>query len=370
MNPRLRSIVIVGLLALATFLLYWPGVDAAASAADHRALLSQVRTYPLFFRAADGSWLQPIPIYFLAILGVHAPVWMAVADVVLIFLAAQCLLRQGWTAMVTALLLLLFPAHALLGQAAQDAIYPLPFVLAWLLCVLSFFDRPRSWLLFVGTLSLGVGVYTQQSAPITMAAFLIVTLAAAWIEGHRAPGVFAAALAGFAIPLLLMAPWFAMHPESYPDTMGAWTIHKAHLRFPLDGVRAFLNWNTLGARASLYWDIYNPSFLLFRDDAGTFSEKPPMLLALALLAPIGLKRLLTTNRASIACLLLAALAAAPLAAATFGERHAIHRALPMVAFLSLLGGLGVAELLESHRRPVRVAAALLLASVPLQYFFI
>jgi hypothetical protein len=368
LSPRLRSIVIVGLLALATFALYWPAVDASASTVGGDSLLSLVRTHPLFFRIDDGSWRQPIPVYFRAILGDHAPVWMAAVDVVLIYLAALCFLRQRWAPPITAVLLLLFPAHAVFGRSAQDAIYPVPFVLAWLLCLLSFFNRPRHWLMFVGALCLGAGVYTQPSAPITMAAFLIVTLAAAWIEGHRAPGVFAAALAGFAIPLLLMAPWFVLHPESYPDTMGAWAIHKAHLRSPLDGVRAFLNWNTLGARASLYWEIYNPSFLLFRSEAGAFSAKPPMLLALAVLVPLGLKRLLTVNRASIAWLLLTGLATAPLAAATFGERHAIDRALPMVVFLSLLGGLGVAELLESPRTPVRVAAALLLASVPLQYF--
>ena len=37
----------------------------------------------------------------------------------------------------------------------------------------------------------------------------------------------------------------------------------AHLRIPLDGVRAFVNPGTLGNRASLYWGFWDPSWLFF-----------------------------------------------------------------------------------------------------------
>ncbi len=336
-------------------------------------------SYPLFFRSDDGLWQQPIPIYLSAIFGALAPILVGAVDVVLIYVATSRLLKSRRMAVIAAAMLLLFPAHLIFSRQTVDAIYPLPFVIAWLIALLTFLDRPRppqintvkfhTWLLVVGGLCLGIGVYTQPSAPITMAAFLIVTFGTLLLEGHRQPAVFAATAAGFAVPLLLMAPWFAMHPETYQDTMGAWAIHKAHIRFPLDGVRAFLNWNTLGTRASLYWEVFNPSFLLFRDEGGTFSRMAPMLVAVAVLVPIGAKRLLTGNRAAVGFLLLAGLAVSPLAASTFGERHALHRALPMVVFLSLLATSGALQLIESRRAAVRFAGIALLVFIPLQYLF-
>lgn len=301
---------------------------------------------PLFFQSADGTWLQPIPIYLASIFGAFAPLFIGSLDVVLIYVVAAQLLKSRRVAAMAVLILLLFPAHAVFMRQASDAIYPVPFVLGWLVCLLAFLDRPRPWLLVAGGMALGVGIYTQPSAPIMMAAFVVVSLGALWFDGHRVPRFYVALLGGFAVPLLLMVPWFAMHSETYQETMGRWAIHKAHLRYPLDGVRAFLNWNTLALRASLYWEMFNPSFLLFREDSGAFSTRAPMLIPVAMLVILGVRTALTSARPAIAIVLLAGLAASPLAASTFGESHALHRALPMVVFLSLLGALGVQTVVE------------------------
>ncbi|MEO8683149.1 MAG: hypothetical protein ABI665_29155, partial [Vicinamibacterales bacterium] len=160
--------------------------------------------------------------------------------------------------------------------------------------------------------------------------------------------------------------WFAMYPDTYQETMGRWAIHQAHIRSPLEGLRAFVNWNTLSTRISLYWESFNPAFWLF-GDPGVINGRAPMLVAVAVFALMGIKRLLSGSRASLAFLLLAGLAVSPLAASTFGQHYALALAPTMVIFVSLLAGLGVLEVLESRRTTVRVAGAVLLVAIPLQY---
>jgi 4-amino-4-deoxy-L-arabinose transferase-like glycosyltransferase len=326
-------------------------------------------SFPLFVQSADGTWLQPIPFYVSSAFGPRAPFVVGVIDLILTSAAAPPQPQRRRGGAPTAALLMFFPAHAIFMGQSGDAIYPVAFVAAWLLCLLRFLDEPRPRWLLAGGLSLGLGVYTQPSAPISMTVFALISLAALWLDGHRRPRLWAALLAGFALPLLLMVPWFARHPETYNDTMGAWAIQKAHIRFPLDGVRAFLNWNTLGTRVGIYWETFNPSFLLFRANDGVFAQMAPMTLSVAVLALAGIRAVLTRYRSSVAFLLLAGLAATPLAASTFGARHPIDRALPMVLFLSLLAGVGLDRWLQSPRRDVRLVAFVLAALIPIEYWF-
>jgi hypothetical protein len=374
LSPRLRSIAIAGLLALATFTLYWLGT-ASGTAGPHQAgILNQAtkaRDFPLFFRDDVAGWLQPVPVYFAAVLGRSATLLIGAINVGLLYAVATRLFMKGGLAVCAALILALTPVHAQYSQSPDQAIYSLPFVLGWLLCVLSFLDVQRVGRLFASGLCLGVGIYTQPAAPITMAALLLLTLAALGVEGHKRLKPYVIVIVGFVLPMLPMVPWFAIYPETYPDTMGAWAIQKAHVRFPLDGIRAFLNWNTLSSRVSIYWGTLNPSFLFFRSETMPASglASPPFLFSVAVLAPVGIGRALTSMRPSIALLLVGGVLTAPLAASTLGQRHPIDGAMPLVAFMTCLSGLGVAQLLESPVKWMRFTAVALLVLIPVQFFF-
>jgi len=136
-----------------------------------------------------------------------------------------------------------------------------------------------------------------------------------------------------------MIPWFVAHPETYPDTIGAWLIHKAHIRNPVDGLRALANWNMLGTRVSIYWELFNPTALLFG----------ALLTPLALLIPIGLFTAFATLDSRRRFLLFGGLLLAPLAAAAFGTSDAPSRALAMIPFLTLFGSWGLCRLLNLDR---------------------
>ena len=366
MSGRLRSIVTAAAIAGVALAFYGTRLGPPPPlSADEAALHAQAqsvasngrdttgRLAPLFFQAAEDHWLQPIPVYataaVLKVTGTgewgsrFSTARLAVLSAVLIYFVARRLFRREWLAIACSALLALTPALYSYARIAGDGPYPLPFVLAWLYCLLAFRDRPRAWLLIIAGLALGLGVYTQPGAPITMALLAVLTVLVLRSFGHRTVRTVAVFAGGFVLPLLVMVPWFLSHPESYRDTMGRWAILQAHIRFPLDGLRAFVNWTTLGQRASLYWGFFDPAWLFFSgsEHTGVLRGAAPLLWPMALLVPLGLAQVLKTGASAAAILLIGGLVIAPMAAATLGVPHNIGQAMTVVPFATLLAGFGL-----------------------------
>ena len=366
MSGRLRSIVTAGAIAGVTLLLYAARLGPPPPlSADEAALHAQAqsiaangrdttgRIAPLFFQVSEERWLQPIPVYttaaVLAVTGGgewgsrFGAVRPVVLGAVLIYLIGRRLFRREWLAIACSVLLVTTPALYTYGRLANDGPYSLPFVLIWLYCLLAFRDRPRAWLLVIAGVALGLGVYSQPGGPITMALLAAITVPVLGASGHRTPRALAAFAGGFLLPLLVMVPWFVNHSDSYRDTMGRWAILQAHIRYPLDGLRAFVNWNTLGQRASLYWGFFDPSWLFFRaaEPTGVLRGAAPFLWPMAVLVPLGIVQALKTGRSPVPILLIGGLVIAPMAAATLGVAHNIGQAMTVVPFAVLLAGFGL-----------------------------
>src|SRR4029078_9093449 len=86
-------------------------------------------------------------------------VLVGVTDIVLIFFVARRMFKSALLAVASAALLALTPAHFILSRYALDYLYPVPFVLGWLLCVLAYLEHGRTRTLFAATFVLGLGVY-------------------------------------------------------------------------------------------------------------------------------------------------------------------------------------------------------------------
>jgi len=350
-----------GLLAVLAFGLYAIRTSAPLSPAEHDLLRqaagvgSAANGFPLFFHLEDEHWLQPVAVYATALAGRMsspdnagrlASAAIGGLNVALVFLLARRLYASTLVAGGTALLLMATPAHIAYARTGVDAIYPLPFVLAWVLALVSYFETGDRRLAAAGAFALGVGVYSHPSAPLTMGFLLVVTVATIWMSGRRDRSSVAVPVAAFVAPLAVAAVWLAANPTAYPDTFGRWAIHAAHLRSPWDGVRAFVNWNTLGTRLSLYWGFFDPSWLFFD---GPDSPAPPLrgaspfLFATAMALAAGVSQRLRVGLSPTSLLLLAGIAVAPLAASTFGTPHAISDFLMIVPLVVVLAAGGVAD---------------------------
>ncbi len=333
----MRPVVTACLLAGVTFLLYSYQLTGEPAGTRESQLLAQAQSGsgPLFFHAGDGQWLQAFPVYVTSVIWTLgggdqsarlASVAIAAVNVVLLLLSARRLFDSALPALIAPLLLLVTPAHITFARSGSDALFSVPFVLLWLLAMLRVWNSGSTAAALAAGIALGAGIYTNRAAPLTMG-FLLVVSAAALVAGARKWRSAAFVVAGFGVMALPAAAWFAMNPSTYPDTFGRWAIHLAHVRNPLDGVRAFLNWNTLGNRASLYWGFLDPAWLFF--------ENMFLLVMLPLLLiGVGTWRRVLSRYGMI--LVAGGAIATPLAGSSFGEPHYAADALTFLPFAILL----------------------------------
>jgi 4-amino-4-deoxy-L-arabinose transferase-like glycosyltransferase len=355
---RLQPIITACLLAGVTLLLYGFRIAAAPLSADESIFVAQARTigpsFPLFFHVGDEHWLQPAAVYAHALVraigagdasGRVASAIAGAADVALVFAVVRVFARE-WIAVAAALLLLLTPAHWSYARLGTDAILPAPFVLIWLLGMLNYFTRHQSRALGIAGVALGIGTYTHQTAPLTMAWLAVISMAAVLAARPSTMRAVAALFAPYALLLLPAAAWFAQSPASYMDTFGRWAVLAAHVRFPLDGLRAQVNWNTLSNRAALFWSFVDPSMLFF---AARGAAVAPMLACAAILVPLGALRILASSERGARVVLVSAAVVPIVIASTFGGPANLANAVAMMALAAVLAAAGL-ESLRSRSR--------------------
>jgi 4-amino-4-deoxy-L-arabinose transferase-like glycosyltransferase len=332
------------------------------------------RVLPLFIQISDPRtpdtsrpyWYQPVVFYLIALFikilpfaewSVRLPVALiGVLNIALIYLVGRRLFSRPEYALVAAGLIAFAPAHFIMSRQALDYLCPLPFVLAWLWCLLRYLDGRRPSLAVVGAV-LGVGTFSYVAAWALTPIFLALSIAAVWSRGDRWPAV-ARLCGGFAAPIALAVPWLLRHPEPILHNLA---------RYRDNGPAV-----DLLHRVSLYWDYFSPSFLFFAggtDPTQTTSRAGVWPLPVAVFLIVGLIALLR-QRGVVAWLLLAGLALAPLPVVLVlppNPEYSIARALLLLPFGSLIAAHGAAAMFGHRLAAVRIAAIALVVFIPLQF---
>jgi 4-amino-4-deoxy-L-arabinose transferase-like glycosyltransferase len=335
------------------------------------------RLLPLYFEMRllrEHVWFQPMLVYLTApVLAVVQPsqavfrmpsVAIGVVDVLLVFLVARRLFRSRRWAYGAAILLAATPAHMIHSRMAMDFIYPLPFVLGWLWCLLDYLERRRLPILFAATSLLGIGFYSYIASVMMMPIYLGLTCLALLAASERSLRPYLVAAAGFAWPLLAIAAWLPSHTGVVADTLGRYHIGGGILR-P----------TALTDRISVYWRFFDPAFLFLIGGYTRLTNSTRLvgvfLAPLLVLIPLGAIRAATTRRTPFTVVLLLGFLLAPLAAviAVPEEPYASDRELAVLVFGVLLAMLGIEALAVRGTPWARRTLAALLAVVPLHFAF-
>lgn len=339
----------------------------------------QGRFFPLFFQVNARFWATPIVIYttalFLKVLPLSETVirlpsvLVGVADVLLVYLVGARVLRNRWLALLAAALLALTPAHFIHSRLAVDHIYPLPFLLGSLLCLVVYLERPDLRVLFLGTSLLGLGFYSYLGCVAMMPLYFLLTCGTiVAVHGKPARPLLVAA-AGFIWPILVIVPWLLQHPAQFSRQVQMYSIYDSTALNPLQGLRELLSYTSLTARAGVYYEFFNPSFLFLSGDAGLINSTRMagvFLLPLAVFIPIGINHIVNARRTPAHLVLLVGFALAPVAALLVLEVK-VNRALAMLPFGVLIATVGVDCLLRATHKLWRAVGIALLVAIPLQF---
>ncbi len=366
------------------------GVVAEAIARTGRNLRGDL--LPLFVNLADplgekaqpwgDTWYQPFLFYLTALAvkvlpfseaAVRAPAAFlgGVVSPLLMYLVAMRLLGNRLQAIVAALVLALAPAHLILSRQALDYICPLPFVLAWLWCLVSFVQTGRVVFAAAGGVLLGLGCYSY----IASWAMMPIYLALSWLVFYRTGRGFtkpaAVATIGFALPLVVLIPWLWMNPQMVRETVARYSMPSVEqdARPRTTGVAAMAQ--SARRSAATYVSYFNPVTLFVRGGPSmtTSTARTGMfLLPVAVWLPAGLYVLWRRrDPTGFHWVLLAGFLTAPVPAALKGEPDMVQRALYMIPFAALISAMGFGLMWQARHRMVRVAALLALLAIPIQF---
>ena len=363
-----------------------------AHAIAHTLRDTNGRLLPLYFQMPQiggNVWFHPMVVYAMAFwlrivplseAAIRFPtVLAALADVILIYFVASRMFCSDRWGLVAAALLALTPAHFIHARLAMDYLFPLPFVLGWLLCLMIFLERPQPRTLFLGTSLLGVGVYSYIAAAIMMPLYLAITIVVILTTTERPFRWCFIAVAGFAWPLSALM-WIAFHPQVIVETLTRYGLDRGVAApwpkgAPFRVVLTTL-WRTsrLSDRASQYWSFFDPAYLFltggFANVVNSTRHVGVFPMPFLALVPVGFGALLSRRRPIVDALVLIAFATAPLAAClAVPERYAVDRELEVLPFGVLIAIAGARHLLAAPAGMWRKTGIVLLAAVPLHFAF-
>jgi Dolichyl-phosphate-mannose-protein mannosyltransferase len=339
-------------------------------------------TDPTGQRPIRHGWLPPIIYYAIALALLVAPlseaairfptVVVGIVNVVLMYFIGRRLFRSEPLAILCAALLALTPAHFIHSRFAMDYLYPVPFVLAWLLGLLTYLSQNATTAksgraLFLATFALGVGLFSYIAAGIVMPLYLVVTFAAlAW--ARQSLRAYALAALGFLAPAALHVPWTFAHRTAITDILSKYGLDDSNARSIARSVRGLLTFHNIGDQISRLWTFFDPRFLFFDGPMELmFSTRAVgvFLVPIAVLVVFGLRAVFRGSMTVERLVLLLGLVVGPLAASLVRTPDAIYRALELLPFVIFLAVEGVRDLWSV--RFGRIAAIGLLAIVPLQF---
>ena len=331
--------------------------------------------WPVFFSLADplggklqawgDTWYQPLLYYWMALFVKVLPFTDATARLpvaivaglvtpMFLFLMAWHWFRHGPAALAATFVVALAPTHVVLGRQALDYVMPIPFVIGWLWALSFFMQSKGTRPLVVAGFVLGVGCYSYIASWAMMPIYLLIT----WVLAYRA-GVglrpIAWSAVAFAVPVSAGVWWTLAHPEMLAQTFTRYGVTEG----PTAGVFA------------TYLSIIKPGVLFLRGGPSLTTSTARsgfILLPYALLIAAGLWAV-ARRRDWQSVVIVAGLLTAPLPAAFKGEPGMIQRAMYLLPFLGLLGGLGYGLLWESRKSIWRAAAVLALVAAPLQFAY-
>ncbi|MDO8677370.1 MAG: glycosyltransferase family 39 protein [Acidobacteriota bacterium] len=292
---------------------------------------------------------------------------VGVLNVLLMLVLARTLFKSDAVALAAAGMLALSPGHFIFSRMALSVLYPLPFVMLWLISLQRFQERADGRVLMAGTAALGLGIYGYLAGLVMMPVYLLLT--GLYLAERRSPRWFGWAVAGFAVTLIPLLLWQVAHPERYAELIRAYRVGSDGAD-QAPGLSTLFSLAGVKLRLAEWWYYFNPEFLFLSGDTSmTNSTRRAGLfpIVFAVLLPIGIYRLSRTG--GFERIVLIGFATAPLAAVLTGTMDLNrYRALFALPFGVLVATYGLTTLWSARGRAWRWVAVGLVLAIPFQFW--
>lgn len=361
----MKNLFILLLVCLFSFLLFTykitevpPGINGDEAGIGYNSILisrnltdENHNFLPLFIFAKGSDWKQPVTVYttalFFRIFGVSywllraTSIFFILAALVILYLISKEFMGTNFF-LISSLILITTPIVLIQSHLALENIAPLPFVLFWLWTTLKFEKTKKTYYLFWGGTSLGIGLFSYLGMRLIVPVLTFLTLI--YLKKHIKQSIYF---------ILGISPFFLL-------------LLVAYFRYP-----SAVFGNFSGATQSVYefllryLSIFDFSFLFFKGDITAYHStgKAGMFLAATLpLFLIGVFKILC-NKKPFEILILLSFFLSPVLFGLVPDIYRASRLLALVPFYAIISAVGF---LSISKKPWIIFFVIIMA---INYFY-
>lgn len=334
---------------------------------------------PFYFWHLNSFWATPVIVYLDSIFLKFLPlseatirtgsVFVALLSVGLIMLLTQKLFKRKLLTLLAGFFTATTPALFINSRLLLDNVYPIPFVLLWLIFLYRYLKTKNSLSFFISGLALGVGFHAYHAAKIMMPVYLVLTCLAFIPELKKRFKELGLFILGFAIPIVIFLPWLRAHP----DTL----LNQVNYIGSLDrtvevqkGLLGVFNFKRLGDFTSNYLTYFSPKILFISGDRSLIHSTGKVgafLFPVVFLLVFGILEALR-SKDKFSKLLLLGFLTYPIGPALVNDPERISRGFVVIPFAILLSIYGIKFLISQRDKIFRYLVVFLVTISVFQFF--
>ena len=320
-------------------------------------------SYPFYFWHLGSFWATPVIVYVTSLFLKFIPfgeagirvsgAFMGLTSIFLLSLTAKKIFKENIYFFMAIIIAGSVPVLFINSRVLLDNIWPIPFVILWLLLLKIFTDRQKLLALFLSGLALGIGIHSYHAAKIVMPMYFIATTVYLFIIRKAKFQNLAVFALGFAIPIIAFIPWLKAHPDTLLNQVSYISSLDRSVSVS-KGIWGVFNPERFKDFASNYFTYFSPKILFVEGDRSLIHSTGKIgafSFGVAFLLLFGIASVLMKKGDWFSKLILFGFLTYPVASSIVNDPQRISRSLIVVPFVVILSIYGI-EFLRSQKEKV------------------
>ncbi len=357
------------------------GFSLNAYSIDHSMRDTSGQFLPLYTKHLDYFWAGPVVTYLTAILLIVFPlsestirlpsVLTGLSSVALAMVLIHQTFKNKTVTVIVGFLTATTPLLFMLSRVLLESVFPIPFVLLWLVLLKKSLDDKKVSFILLSGLTLGVGTHSYSAAKLYMLLYFLATLFLLIIVFKKPIKPCLYLVVGFMLPVLISLPVFFKNPDIVGHLAGYIKGFDRSVQTEQEIFGIFEPKRLVNIFTKSYLSYFGPNLLFINGDSSLIEsthKSGAFLWPILVLATIGVFVAVKTSD-PIAKLILFGLISYPAGPLLVNQPQRISRGSVVIPFMIILAGYGVAYLLHSKNKKVKALLAALLVGTVVQFSF-
>jgi 4-amino-4-deoxy-L-arabinose transferase-like glycosyltransferase len=336
---------------------------------------------PFYLWHLGSFWATPVIVYLTAVFLKFLPiseavirlpsVLMGMVIIITMVILVHKIFKNKILTSISAILIATTPVLFIHSRLLLDNLYPVPFVLLWLIFLKNFLDKKRKIFLLFSGLSLGIGFHSYHAAKIMMPIYFLISLPVIWTEVKKDLKSYVVFICGFLIPIVIFIPWLLKYPDTIVSQVGYLSGIDRSIQSQ-KGIWGLINPSRAGQFITSYITYLEPKILFLTGDRSLIhstGRSGAFLFPVVFLLAFGILNVVFKRKDIFSKLVLFGFLTYPIAPSIVNDPLRISRGLIVIPFVIVLSLYGVEYLFKFKEKTLKIFIWLILALSVFQFLF-